>query len=188
MMERYAHRWRSLLYVPGNNEKFIAKAQSRGADAIVLDLEDSVPDDRKASARDITAAALPELGGGPSRLLVRINGGLRLAVPDIEAVVQPGLSALFVPKCEAAEKLRLLSDLLYELEAERGLQAGSIGLVAMIETPLGLENAHPIARADPRVCALILGSEDFATSAGLAPTPEALLLPRQQLVFASTLR
>lgn len=178
-------RWRSLLYVPGNNERFIGKAQTRGADAVVLDLEDSVPDHEKAAARAMTAAALPSLAEGPSDLLVRINGGLRLAVPDLEAVVQPGLRGIFVPKCEAAEKLRLLSEMLFDLEAERGLPVGEIALVAMIETPRGLENVHDIARADPRVCGMILGSEDFATATGMQPTPEALLAPRQQIVFAA---
>ncbi|MCR4265389.1 CoA ester lyase [Nitratireductor sp. ZSWI3] len=185
MTAQQDHSWRSLLYVPGNNERFIARAQSRGAGAIVLDLEDSVPDDRKAEARDMTAAAIGDLREGPSRLMVRINGGLRLAVPDLEAVVQPGLAALFVPKCEAGEKLRLISDLVSELEAERGMPVGAVGLVAMIESPRGLHSADRIACADRRVRALILGSEDFATAAGMMPTPEALLLPRQQIVFAA---
>lgn len=184
-MKKNTTRWRSLLYVPGNVDRFISKAQDRGADAIVLDLEDSVPDHEKLAARSMTSDEIPALATGPSDILVRINDSLRLAVPDLEAVVKPGLRGIFVPKCEAAEKVRLISDVVSELELEQGLPAGEVGMVAMIESPRGLQNVHEIAKADTRLRGIILGSEDFATATGMQPTPEALLSPRQQIVFAA---
>ena len=185
MISPTAASWRSLLYVPGNNARFLAKAQERGADALILDLEDSVPDSCKNDARAMVAARIPELRQGPSDLLVRINAGLRHAVADLEVVVQPGLQAVFVPKCNAPEKLVLLAELIGELEVEGDMPGGSVGLVAMIETPRGLEAVMEIAKAHERLCALVLGSEDFATACGMQPLPEALLHARQKLVFAA---
>jgi citrate lyase subunit beta / citryl-CoA lyase len=176
--------WRSLLYVPANSRRFLDKAQTRGADALILDLEDSVPDDRKQEARDLLTDLWPTLAAGPSDLIVRINGGLRDTARDIEAVVRPGLRALYVAKAESAGTLAWLSAALAEIEAERGMAPGSVGLVPLIETPGALEAAFSLARA-PRVVALTLGSEDLATACGMVPTPEALAFARQRIVMAA---
>ena len=84
--------WRSLLYVPANVERFVARAHERGADGIILDLEDSVPPAEKASAREGVQAAAERVGRAGADVLVRVNQPLRLAVRDIEASVCPAVN------------------------------------------------------------------------------------------------
>lgn len=180
-----AHSWRSLLYVPGNNERFLSKAQSRGADALVLDLEDSVPHDRKAEAREMVSARMAQLAEGAAALTVRINGNLRSAIADLDAVVWPGLSAIVIAKCETTEKPVVIADILSDLEQERGISHQSISLIALIETPRGLAAAHHIAQSHPRLAGLLLGSEDFATACRMVPSPETLAPAKQQIVYAA---
>ena len=177
--------WRSLLYMPANNEKFLAKAQSRGADAIILDLEDSVAPDDKIEAREICKSAIPELVNGPSDLLVRINAPLRLAVRDIEAVTQPGVKGLLLPKVESAGILVALDELLTSLEGERGINIGQTRTIPMLETPKALLSAKRIACSINRNIGLILGGEDFATSTGLYPSAETLSYPKIQMALAA---
>lgn len=180
-----AHSWRSLLYVPGNNARFLDKAQTRGADALILDLEDSVPADRKSEARDLVSGKIAALSAGPSALTVRINGDMRAAVKDLEAIAQPGLAAVLIPKCETPERAIVVSEVLSDLELERRLPNGSIATIALIETPGGLFDARDIARSDTRLTGLILGSEDFATESGMVPDANTLALAKQQIVFAA---
>ena len=185
MTSKDALSWRSLLYVPGNNARFLEKAQTRGADALILDLEDSVPADRKADARDMVADRLEALSKGPSALTVRINGDIRTAVKDLEAIVQPGLEAILIPKCDTPERAALMSEVVSDLEAERGIPLGQIATIALIESPGGVLEARNIAHSDPRLCGLILGSEDFATANGMSPAPDTLALAKQQIVMAA---
>jgi len=177
--------WRSLLYMPANNEKFLVKAQSRSADAIILDLEDSVAPCDKVKAREICKSAIPKLIEGPSDILVRINAPLRLAVRDIEAVVQQGVKGLFIPKVESAGILAAVDELITSLEQERGMNVGEIKTIPMLETPKALLAAEKIACSIDRNIALILGGEDFATSAGLCPSAETLTNPKIQMALAA---
>ena len=177
--------WRSLLYMPANNENFLTKAQNRGADAIILDLEDSVAPNDKVRAREICKSAIQGLSQGPSDILVRINAPLRLAVRDIEAVVQQGLKGLFFPKVESAGILSAMDELLTSLEQERGMDIGQIKIVPMLETPKALLSAERIACSIDRNIGLILGGEDFATSAGLYPSAETLTYPKIQMALAA---
>lgn len=177
--------WRSLLYVPANVVRFLDKAQTRGADGLILDLEDSVPDDHKAEARDVLSKKWDELRNGPSDLIVRVNADMRRAVHDLEAVVQPGLCAIHLPKISGPEFINHVADVLADLEAERRIENGTVKLIPMIETPTALEAAFSIAAAHTRVIGLTLGSEDLATVCGMMPTPENLLGARQRVVFAA---
>ena len=124
--------WRSLLFVPVTRDKFVASAHTRGADAIILDLEDSVPEAEKARARTLVPAAAKAVSKSGADVLVRINRPWHQAFRDIEAAVGPGVAALMCPKVESAEHLRVIAELLDTLEAERGLphgphQAGGAG-------------------------------------------------------------
>ncbi|EPX85232.1 HpcH/HpaI aldolase/citrate lyase family protein [Salipiger mucosus] len=179
-MREQAATWRSLLYVPGNNERFLGKAQSRGADALILDLEDSVPADRKQAARDMVAGALPELERGPSDLCLRVNGELLHLAGDLHLVAGRDLAAILLPKCEDAGKVRMVAEALDTLDP-----AGRTGIVPLIESPSGLHAAHAIAAAHPRVVALLLGSEDFAATCGIVPSEATLLGAKQQIVYAA---
>jgi len=177
--------WRSILYVPGNVSKFIDKAHERGADCVLVDLEDSVPPAQKPQARAMLPDTMEKVARGGADVAVRINRPLRLALPDIEAAVRPGLSALFVTKTEGVQHLRLLDEVVTELEREHGMPVGSVGFAAMIEHPRALTELNDIAERGPRVIAMMLGGEDFALETGSLPGDETLELPKRMVAFAA---
>ena len=177
--------WRSILYVPGNVPRFIDKAHERGADCVLVDLEDSVTLAEKPKARAMLAETMKKVVRGGADVAVRINRPLRLAIPDIEAAVWPGLSALFVTKTENVQHLRFLDEVVGELERERGMPAGSVGFGAMIEHPRALAHIDDIAEHAPRLIAMMLGGEDFALETGSIPSDESLELPKRLVAFAA---
>ncbi|MFP6747321.1 MAG: CoA ester lyase [Alphaproteobacteria bacterium] len=177
--------WRSMLFVPTNVPKFIDSAPSRGADAYILDLEDSVPMAEKANARTLVREAAASVGRGGADVLVRINRPWRLMVRDIEASVDANVCAFMVPKAADAGHIKAIAEMLDELEAERGLAPGHTRLVAMIETTEAYFQAVEIATAHPRVVAMNLGSEDFALSAGMLPEEEGLFQPTLHIMLAA---
>jgi len=122
---------------------------------------------------------------GGADVVVRINRPLRLALRDIEAAIGPGVLALALPKVDGPEHVQLLAEIVDEVEAERGMAPGTTRLIAMVETAAAFFRIAEIARAHPRLCALNLGAEDFATSAGILPEAEALSMPKQMAVFAA---
>ena len=177
--------WRSLLFVPVTAKRFVDGAAGRGADAIILDLEDSVAASEKQRARALVPEAAETVSRGGADVVVRVNRPLRLAVRDIEAAVGPQVLALALPKVESAEHVRLLAEIVDEVEAERGMASGATRFIAMVETAAAFFRIAEIARAHPRLCALNLGAEDFALSAGILPEAEGLFMPKQMAVFAA---
>jgi citrate lyase subunit beta/citryl-CoA lyase len=177
--------WRSLLFVPITAQRFVDGAARRGADAIILDLEDSVAGSEKERARTLVPEAAEIVSRGGADVVVRINRPLRLAVRDIEAAIGPRVLALALPKADSAEHVQLLAEIVDEVEAERGVAPGTTRLIAMVETAAAFFRIAQIARAHPRLCALNLGAEDFATSAGIMAEREALTMPKQMAVFAA---
>lgn len=177
--------WRSLLFVPVTNDRFVARAQDRGADAIQLDLEDSVAASQKRAAREALPDAVRTLAQGPADVLVRVNRPWRLALPDLEAAVIPGVTALTLPKIPGPQHVAEVADLVAELERERGLAPGTVRLLAAIEDPAALAQAHAIAAASPRVAGLTLGGEDFALAIGVEPDEDVLLSANQAIVFGA---
>ncbi|GAA0496258.1 CoA ester lyase [Pigmentiphaga sp. GD03639] len=177
--------WRSLLYVPANVPRFIEKAHTRGADAIMLDLEDSVPASEKAVAREAVAAAAAQVRRGGADVLVRVNRPLGLCVRDVEASVGADVDGIAITKVDGPSHVRLLDELVTELEADRGLAMGHTRFLVMIETPEAFEEMTDIARASPRVAAINIGGEDFALNGGFEPTDEALLMPKQRMILAA---
>ena len=172
--------WRSLLFIPVLEERFIAKAASRGADAVVLDLEASVDPSRKDEARaalpDVVARLAPEID-----VTVRINSVWAPAFRDLEACVIRGVSAVHLPLCESPDQIRAVCGMIGELEAERGLEPGKIGVVALLETAGAVLRASEIAQASERLVGMTVGVEDYATSMGVAATPEVLRPAVQQV-------
>ena len=139
---------RSLLYVPGSNARALEKAGGLAADMLIIDLEDAVPADRKAEARDAMRAAVTA-GYPGKRVAVRINGtGSEHQVADINAVAGLPLDAIVLPKVDA----------IADLELARGL---GLPILAMVETPVAIYAARDIA-ADPAVAGLIAGLNDLA--------------------------
>ena len=157
--------WRSLLFIPVLEDRFIQKAASRGADALVLDLEASIPDNRKAEARNALPAVVEQLAPQVA-VTVRINPSRIDAQSDLEACVIPGVQAIHIALCENAEHIQFIDGVISELEAKRDLVAGSVKLIAMIETADSATRAVEIAKASPRLIGLTLGVEDYATSMG----------------------
>ena len=177
--------WRSVLYVPSNVPKFVDKAHERGADCVLVDLEDSVQPAQKPEARAMLPETMKKVVRGGADVAVRINRPMRLAIPDIEAAVRPGLAALFVTKTESVQHLRLLDEAVSELEKERGMPVGGVGFSAMIEHPRALAEIHDIAEHAPRLIAMMLGGEDFALETGSVPGDETLELPKRLVAFAA---
>ena len=177
--------WRSLLFVPVTQRRFVDGAARRGADAIILDLEDSVAASEKERARGLVPEAAEIVSRGGADVVVRINRPLRMTVRDLEAVIGPGILAVALPKAESAEHVQLVAEIIDELELERGIALGTTKMLAMVETASAFFHIAEIARAHPRLVALNLGAEDFATSAGILPEAEALTLPKQTAVFAA---
>jgi citrate lyase subunit beta/citryl-CoA lyase len=171
--------------VPGNVPKFIDRAHERGADCVLVDLEDSVQPAQKPEARAMLPETMKKVARGGADVAVRINRPMRLAVQDIEAAVRPGLSALFITKTESVQHLRLLDEVVTELEKERGLPVGGIGFGAMIEHPRALPHIDDIAEHGPRVISMMLGGEDFALETGSVPGDETLELPKRLVAFAA---
>ncbi len=174
-----------MLFVPANVPKFVEKAHLRGADAIILDLEDSVIAEEKTDAREAVPEAAKLVGRVGADVTVRINRPWRLAVRDIEAVVGPDVVALILPKVEDAGHIRAIGEIVGEVEIERGLPQGQTKLVALVETPSAYYELRDIARADPRLIGLTLGSEDFSLEMGMPPTPDGLSLAARECVIAA---
>lgn len=178
--------WRSMLFVPATAARFVEKAAGRGADAIILDLEDAVAPSAKQAARDALTAAVPVVGAAGADVLVRINRPLRLAIADLDAAVRPGVMGLMLPKAESAEHVRLLSETVAEIERERGLPEGGIVFTVLIETARGYMNAREIAAADPRMRGISVGGEDFAAELGMASvSADALVGYLQHILVAA---
>lgn len=174
---------RTYLYVPGDQPERLAGAARRGADALVLDLEDAVAAARKDEARRLVAAYLREDAGARPPVWVRVTTqGLE---EDVAAVVGSALAGVFLPKADAAQVDRADAVLL-RLERERGLAERSVRLLPLVESAGGLHDAARVA-AHPRVDRLGLGEADLAADLGVLPGPEReeLWVFRAQVVAAS---
>ena len=176
---------RSLLFMPVNEERFIAKAHTRGADAIILDLEDSVAMSAKPAARQMVPAAAAQIAAHGIDIVTRINSPIRLSIPDLEAVVCPAVNGIWLPKAESAAHVQMIAETVAELEAERGMVPGTTWLGVLVETAGAFFRLNEIAAAHPAVRTIGLGSEDFALSIEVEPSLETLLYPKQHAVIAA---
>jgi citrate lyase subunit beta/citryl-CoA lyase len=168
---------RSMLYVPASSQRFIAKAHERGADAIILDLEDSVASAEKEKARAGLGEAVPAVSRNGAKVLVRINSSEDMMLADAEAACRAGAFGLFVSKASHPNILGRLDRHLQEIENAMPQRHKTV-LIPMIEDPGAVLDARAIAGATPRVFGLITGSEDLATAMGAEPTSEALRVPK----------
>lgn len=179
---------RSLLFVPGNSPKMMTNCGYFAADAVIFDLEDAVSPDEKDAARLLVKYALEHLDLKQSKPIVRINS---LDTPhweaDLRQVVPQRPYAILLPKTNCAADLQTLGEKLTQLEVESGLEAGSIRLIALLETSLGVENAASIAAATPRLLALFLGAEDLTADLRCRRTKEGaeIAYARSRIVMAA---
>lgn len=162
---------RSMLFVPATREEMIAGALTRGADAIILDLEASVAPAEKDRARVAAKAAIPSLRSEHTSLWVRINQSQELlAKPDLRAVVQEGLTGVVLPRAVSANHIRYIEALLRDAERANGVEEGTTKLIALIESAAGLLGCNEIARASKRLAALAFGGEDYCEDLGVERT------------------
>jgi citrate lyase subunit beta/citryl-CoA lyase len=177
---------RSALYVPGDAADKLAKALTKGADELIVDLEDAVPQSGKEAARATVASWLDGLAPGTARprLWLRINPGAQ-GHEDLRAVVAPGLTGVCVAKAEDPADLAELDALLTSLEKERSLP-DPLQLIPLLESGEALFRARELARS-ARVTRLQLGEADLAADLGVTPSPDGreLLWARSQVVAAS---
>jgi citrate lyase subunit beta/citryl-CoA lyase len=162
-------RRRSLHFVPGGNEKMIAKALTLPADGLILDLEDAVPPDRKAATRPIVREWLQKLDFGGRERWIRMNPIFTdLAVADLEETIAGRPDGYVMPKARRARDVREVVQHLERLEQAHGVPVGGTKLVVLAtETPEGLLNIAEIAAASPRIVTLTWGVEDLAAAMGL---------------------
>lgn len=184
-MSRDLPVWRSLLYVPVNVEKFVDKAHTRGADCIQLDLEDSVPPAQKAHARTLVEKAAARVRRGGADVVVRINQPLALAVRDLEHSILPDVDGIACTKIDSASHVKLLDELVSDLEEKRGMKVGHTRFITMIETADAFSRIDEIPRASPRVAAMNIGGEDFALDCVMQPDEDVLLHPKQRMIIAA---
>ncbi len=173
------------LFVPLSEPRFLARAHERGADAVVLDLEDAVAASRKAEARAGLPAAVRGLGAYDVSVVLRVNADAQWLRDDVLAAAAAGVDALMLPKVQGAAALAALEPLWREAEALAGRPPHSLRLLALIESPAAVLDAAAIARASPRLAALVFGGEDYAAALGLPASLAALDLPAQQVALAA---
>jgi citrate lyase subunit beta/citryl-CoA lyase len=176
---------RTLLFVPGNQERRLDKARSIPADALILDLEDSVPLAEKNSARVMVSSSIDGLTLSGREVFVRINAlSTDHTAADIKAIVIPGLSGICLPKSESADDILKADALITDAEREAKLKMGSIRLLALVETPKGIINAYEIAGASPRVFGIAFGPEDYALEMDIKRTKEGAEIYYPRVVIA----
>ena len=142
----------------------------RGPDAVTLDLEDRVPQNRKVEARALVQGAIPQAGRGAVDVFVRVNKQFLAA--DIEASVWPGLTGIMLPKVEYGREVAQASQLLEDMERRRGIDAGTHQLIVLLESAVGVWNIREIITESPRVSQVALGEKDLCFDLDIVPSPE----------------
>lgn len=160
---------RSMLFIPGNNPGMLQNGGVFGADSVILDLEDAVAPMEKDAARFLVAHSLRTVDYGGSETVIRINPLDTFAAEDIKVIVPCCPDAILVPKVESAADIHQVSAMI--AAAERPGQT-PVKIIALLETPCGIVEAYPIAKADSRVVALALGAEDYTAGLGAMRTKE----------------
>jgi citrate lyase subunit beta / citryl-CoA lyase len=187
-------RLRSLLFVPGDSERKFVRARDCGADALILDLEDSVAPPHKGAARALVASLIDKPPDRAWACLVRLNAlDTGLAFDDLAAVVKPGLDALLIPKTDGAADLERIGARLDALEASAGAPRGSVKLASVAtETPKAMFALGSYAPPHPRLTALTWGAEDLSAALGATDNKEPdgawtfpYQLARAQCLFAA---
>jgi len=182
---------RSALFAPGIKERVMNKALESGADAVILDLEDSVPAGSKREARLLVAKILDAAAGARTvpAIYVRVNAATSgLLDDDIEATVRPGLDAILLAKAESIEDVQRTAAAIDKRESQRGMKPGSVGIILMIESALGVYNCFNLIKAASRVAATCFGSArdgDLQTDLGCSWSVEGteLLYARSKVLL-----
>ncbi len=188
-------RLRSLLFVPGDSERKFSKAKTSGADALILDLEDSVAPTQKHAARKIVEKLLDDPSPRDWSFFVRVNAlDTGLALDDLAAVVKPGLDGLLIPKANGADDIARFGHYLDALETTAGVPLGAVKMaVVATETAKAMFALGSYAPPNPRLVALTWGAEDLSAALGATDNKERdgtwtfpYQVARSQCLFAAT--
>ncbi len=178
---------RALLFMPGDDLKKIQKGAASGVDSVIMDLEDGVALSRKAMARSVTAEALRSVDFGKTERLVRVNPAGAFISDDLSAILPARPDGIVLPKLESASHLQSVDQFIGALETVNGWDDGSIRLIGIIESALGLFNLREIVNASERLDALAFGAEDYSSSIGAIRTVGGLeVLYARSAVVAHT--
>jgi citrate lyase subunit beta/citryl-CoA lyase len=177
--------WRSILFVPAVSDRFVDSALKGDADALQIDLEDSIGPAQKDEARARAAAIADRFAAAGRDVTVRVNRPWRMLVRDLEATVRASVRAIAMPKVPDAAFVRELAGVLAELERERGLPVGHTRVITMVEDAEGLAHLDDIAAAHSRVVGQIVGGEDLSVSLGSTVDDDAMYVPNIDNVRAA---
>jgi len=179
---------RSMLFLPGNNPNMLINGNCLGSDAVIFDLEDAVAPDQKDAARILVRNTMRYMDFRGCEIIVRINS---IDTPywkqDIDAILpyQPGL--ILLPKTGTAQDALEADEYITQVEQKLGMEQNTVGLMPLIETAMGVENAYAIASSTKRVKALFLGAEDLTADLQCKRTKESreIEYARTRLVVAA---
>ena len=164
-----ANLFRSLIFVPGNNPRFLEKAKSLSADIVCFDLEDSVPDKEKKKARTLIKNALKKRNQYSVCVFVRTNSPNSNKIEaDLNEIVQKGIDGIVIPKVDSAKEIKKIEKTISSLEKKRKIRG--IRLIPSIESALGVINCYEIASSSQRIDAIVFGIFDLLNDIGIEYT------------------
>ena len=178
---------RAMMFMPGNNPAMLQNAGMYGADTVIFDVEDAVAVSEKDAARQLVHNAIKRLQY-PCEVAVRINHiQTPFGLDDLKVILPAKPDLIRLPKAETGQDIKIIDEIIGEAEAKYGFAAGSIGMMAAIETAKGLMHAYEIATASPRMVALAIGGEDFVADLKTSRSREGweLFVARSQLLLAA---
>ena len=178
---------RSLLFLPGNNPNMLINAGYLGADATIFDLEDAVSPAEKDAARILVRNTMRYMELNCEKI-VRINSvDTSFWQKDLDTILPERPNLILLPKVNSADDVLTVASYMDEVEAKLGFENGTVGIMPLIETTLGVENSFSIATASPRVKALFLGAEDLTADMQCKRTKEGreIEYARTRLVIAA---
>ena len=178
---------RSMIFMPGNNPGMLLNADILGADAAILDLEDAVSPAEKDAARILVRNAIKTLKY-KCEVCVRINSiDTTFWKEDLDEILPLRPDLIMPPKISTAQDVLVVDAYMTELEKKHGMEVGTVKLIPLIETALGIENAYAIASSCPRVAAMLLGGEDLTADLQCKRTKEGkeIFYSRSRMVVAA---
>lgn len=179
---------RTMLYIPGNNPSMLLNSGIYGADTLLLDLEDGVALSEKDSARILLRHAIKNLDFGRSEVLVRINPlDTPFGKDDLEMIIPAGPDGIRVPKTSSAKDIKMVDEILSEIEEKNNIPIGKTTIMPMLETAQGVKNAYEVAIASKRITAITFGGEDFTADMGIKRTPDGsnMYTARSEIAIAA---
>jgi citrate lyase subunit beta/citryl-CoA lyase len=177
-----------MLFLPGNNPNMLQNGAVLGSDAVIFDLEDAVSPAEKDAARILVRNAMKYMDFSGCETIVRVNSiDTAYWQKDLDEILPQKPALILLPKTGCAEDVKTVDAYMSQLEEKLGLEQGSVGLIPLIETALGVENAYQIASACSRVKAIFLGGEDLTADLRCKRTKEGqeIFYARSRMVVAA---